>query len=123
VAKRLYVLPTSSNILVRTIISRQLQSAAEAELLKNTPVIDINDLYGEADKAFEALSILLGQAEWFFGGDAPTLFDASVFAYTHLLLHETMRWKEKRLVRTVRKRANLVEHRNRLLVRYFGQYQ
>jgi metaxin len=97
-----------------------LQSAAEAEILKITSVIDVNDLYSEADKAFEALSIMLDENEWFFGGDAPTLFDASVFAYTHLLLDERMRWKEERLVRTVMKRVNLVEHRDRLLVRYFA---
>jgi metaxin len=103
------------------VISRQLQSAAESELCKNSPVIDINDLYSEADKAFEALSIFLGHDEWFFGCDSPTLLDASVFAYTHLLLDERMRWKGQRLVRMVRKRVNLVEHRDRLLVRYFSE--
>jgi metaxin len=85
-------------------------------------VIDVDDLYSEAEKAFEALSILLGGDLWFFGaGDGPTLFDASVFAYTHLILDEKMGWKEKRLVRTLRKRENLVEHRERLLVRYFDE--
>jgi metaxin len=84
-------------------------------------VIDVDDLYSEAEKAFEALSILLGGDLWFFGGDRPTLFDASVFAYTHLILDEKMGWKEKKLVRALRKRENLVEHRERLLVRYFDE--
>jgi len=119
VAQRLYVQPISNTILVRTTISYQLRAAAEAELLKYGSVIDVNDLYSEADKAFDALSILLGGDQWFFGGETPTLFDASVFAYTQLLLDEKMGWKEKRLVRAIRKRENLVRHRERLLVRYF----
>jgi metaxin len=119
VAHRLYVQPISSNILVRTTISHQLRAAAEAELLKYGSVIDVDDLYSEAGKAFDALSILLGEDQWFFGGETPTIFDASVFAYTQLLLDEKMGWKEKRLVRAIRKRENLVRHRERLLVRYF----
>jgi metaxin len=119
VACPLYVFPTSSHPLVRASISHQLRSAAEAELLKNTSIIDTDDLYSEADKAFEALSILLGEDSWFFGSDKPALFDASVFAYTQLLLDD-LGWKEKKLCRALRRRANLVQHRERLLVRYFG---
>lgn len=106
---------------MRTVISHQLHAAAEAELLNYSSVINVDDLYSEADKAFEALSILLGEDQWFLGGETPTLFDASVFAYTQLLLDEKMGWKEKRLVRSVRKRENLVSHRERLLVRYFDE--
>jgi metaxin len=106
VAYRLYVSPTSSNSLVQTIISHQLRSAAEAELLKHASIIDIDDIYSEADKAFEALSVLLGDDSWFFGNEKPALFDASVFAYTHLLLRERMGWKEKKLVRMLRRRNN-----------------
>jgi metaxin len=120
VTQRLYVQPISSNTLVRTTISHQLRAAAEAELLKYCSVIDVDDLYSEADKAFKALSILLGEDQWFFGDEMPTLFDASVFAYTQLLLDEKMGWKEKKLVRTIRERENLVRHRERLLVRYFN---
>lgn len=120
VAYPLYVASTSSNPIVRTSIAHQLQAAAEAELLKNTPVIDTDDLYSEADKAFEALSILLGEDSWFFGNDKPALFDASVFAYTQLLLDDDLGWKEKKLCRALRVRDNLVRHRERLLVRYYG---
>jgi metaxin len=115
VAYPLYVSPTSSNPLVRASISHQLRVAAEAELLKHTSIIDTDDLYSEADKAFEALSILLGEDSWFFGNN-----DASVFAYTQLLLDDELGWKEKKLCRALRRRANLVQHRDRLLVRYFG---
>jgi metaxin len=129
---------------VRASIAAQLQSAASAELLKssgNGGVIDIKDIYAEAEKAFEALSILLGDGEWFFSGcedddggkgkgvrkggkggqagDEPTVFDAEVFAYTHLLLDWEMGWREKRLVRAVKKWENLVEHRDRVLRRYY----
>lgn len=120
VAYPLYVASASSNPLVRASISHQLRSAAEAELLKNSSIIDIDDLYSEADKAFEALSILLGDDPWFFGCDKPTLFDASIFAYTQLLLDEKMGWKEQKLCRALQRRENLVQHRKRLLVCYFG---
>ncbi|KAH6722177.1 hypothetical protein BKA61DRAFT_666921 [Leptodontidium sp. MPI-SDFR-AT-0119] len=120
VAYPLYVASTSSNPIVRASISHQLRNAAEAELLKHTPVIDTDDLYSEADKAFEALSILLGEDSWFFGNGKPALFDASVFAYTQLLLDDDLGWKEKKLCRALRVRDNLVQHRERLLVRYYG---
>ncbi|KAG9232298.1 hypothetical protein BJ875DRAFT_443305 [Amylocarpus encephaloides] len=120
VAYPLYVSSTTTNPLVRASISHQLISAAEAELLKNSSIIDIDDLYSEADKAFEALSILLGDDPWFFGSDEPTLYDASVFGYTQLLLDDGMGWEEKKLCRALRRRTNLVQHRERLLVRYFG---
>lgn len=120
VAYPLYVSATSSNLLVRTSISHQLRAAAETELLKHASIIDTDDLYSEADKAFEALSILLGQDSWFFGNKKPALFDASVFAYTHLLLDDKMGWKENKMSRALKTRDNLVQHRERLLARYYG---
>ena len=80
----------------------------------------MDDIYSEADKAFEALSILLGEDTWFFDNDRPALFDASVFAYTQLLLDDELGWKEKKLCQVLRRRDNLVQHRERLRVRYFG---
>ncbi|CAL3972504.1 hypothetical protein PZA11_004392 [Diplocarpon coronariae] len=120
VAYPLYVSPTSSNPLVRASISHQLRAAAEAELLKHTSAIDTDDLYSEADKAFEALSILLGEDAWFFGSGKPALFDASVFAYTQLLLDDELGWKEQKLCRALRARDNLVQHRERLRARYYS---
>jgi metaxin len=121
VAYPLYILPTSTNLLVRLSLSHTLRTAATAELLKHSPVIDANDLYSEADKAFEALSSLLGNDDWFFGETHPTLFDASVFAYTQLLLDERMQWTDGKLPAALRRRGNLVEHRERVLARYFGR--
>ncbi|RKF81946.1 Metaxin-1 [Golovinomyces cichoracearum] len=121
VAYPLYVSSVSSNPLVQSSISYQLRAAAEAELLKYSPVIDTVDLYSEADKAFEALSTLLGNDAWFFGNKNPALFDASVFAYSQLLLDEDMEWKETKLCRALRSRGNLVQHRERILERYYGE--
>jgi metaxin len=41
------------------------------------------------------------------------LFDASVFAYTHLLLDESLNWQNTRLVDSLKKSGNLVQHRQR----------
>ena len=96
----------------------QLQQAARDELLKTSRYIDAADLEGDAANAFEALSALLGEDEHFFGRPNPGLFDASVFAYTHLILNEELGWKQNRLAQLLRKHNNLVQHRERLL-RFF----
>jgi metaxin len=96
--------------------------AAEAELVKHCPSIDMDSLYAEAERALEALSVVLGWNEWFFGRAAPGLFDSSVFAYTHLLLDSNMGWKEDRLVKSVQKWENLVQHRERILDRYLASH-
>ena len=73
----------------------------------------------EAEDAFDALETLLGEDEWFFRQQRPTLFDASVFAYTHLILDENMEWKDNKLGGQLGKRENLVQHRNRVLEMYY----
>lgn len=72
-----------------------------------------------AEEAFEALSILLGARPWFFGERSPTLFDASVFAYTHLILDEAMEWKKNKMSEQLKKWENLVQHRESILQMYF----
>ena len=76
-------------------------------------------LYKESEKAFFALSSLLGDDVYFFHADKPGLFDASVFAYTHLLLDEALAWQETRLVNILKKQGNLVRHQQRILQTYF----
>lgn len=104
--------------------ARALQQAALAELLKQSAVVNADDLHRQADEAFAALDMLLGEDEWFFGASQPGLFDASVFAYTHLLLEEELgmggEWVDGRLRDAVRARKGLVAHRGRVLERYFG---
>ncbi|CAG8003047.1 unnamed protein product [Penicillium salamii] len=115
VARRLYVDPATSNSLVRATLGHQLQQAARDELLKTSQYIDAADLEGDANGAFEALSTLLGEDEHFFGRPNPGLFDASVFAYTQLILDDTMGWKRNRLGQLLQEHPNLVQHRERLL--------
>ena len=119
VAERLYIDPTSRNPFVRLALSYQLRQAARAELRKHAPVIDVEGVFMEAEKAWEALSGLLGDDTYFFAQERPGLFDASVFAYTHLLLDGGTAWADTRMQRGLRKWTALVEHRERLLGIYF----
>jgi len=127
IAEPLYILPLSTSPLVRLTTARDLRAAVEAELLKHAAVIDVEALYRDAEDAFEALEQLLGQDEWFFGNEKPGLFDASVFAYTHLLLMGEgdaygllgKGWVDTRLRDIVLQRTGLVRHRERLAAMAF----
>ncbi|KAL8736108.1 MAG: hypothetical protein Q9181_002549 [Wetmoreana brouardii] len=120
VARSLYIEPSTSSSPVRYALSNTLRAAALAEIHKSStsPVVDIDALYRESDNAFSALSELLGDDDWFFGKNAPGLLDAAVFAYTHLLLDESMSWKtaEEKLGEGLREGRwkNLVEHRKKI---------
>lgn len=76
-------------------------------------------IYQWSDKAFEALSELLGDDDYYFGEKKPGLFDASVFAYTNVILDEGLAWKDERMVEGLLTCPNLVEHRLRILEAYF----
>ncbi|KAK5124682.1 hypothetical protein LTR85_001395 [Meristemomyces frigidus] len=119
--QRLYIAPCSSNYFVRMSIAYQLRGAAETELVKssasNTLVKD--DIMRDAAGAFEALATLLGGDAWFFGQEKPGLFDAGVFAYTHLVLDDGMKWQENKLAEMVRRHTSLVRHRDRIAKAYF----
>ena len=93
--------------------------AAEAELLKQANVVDVEALYRESEKAFSALSTLLGEEKYFFGEEKPSLFDASVFAYTNVLLCTDLQWQDRRLVEGLKPCVNLVDHRERILERFY----
>ena len=62
----------------------------------------------------------MGRDEYFFGGEIPGLFDASVFAYTHILLDENLDWKDARLTLSLKQYGNLVEHQRRIVEGWFG---
>ncbi|PSN66416.1 hypothetical protein BS50DRAFT_589150 [Corynespora cassiicola Philippines] len=121
IAEPLYILPTSNNSFVRLRISHELRDAAEKELLKFSAVINVEELYKQAEEAFTSLEMALGSDEWFFGASRPGLFDASVFAYTHLLLDERLGkgWLDTRLRDVLLQRKSLVNHRNRILTAYY----
>ncbi|KAL4879405.1 hypothetical protein BJY04DRAFT_95530 [Aspergillus karnatakaensis] len=114
VARRLYVDPSTTNSLVRSALAAQLQQAARDELLKSSTYIDVGVLEAEAAEAFEALSTLLGDKTHFFDRPNPGLFDASVFAYTHLILDQSIGWKYNRLQKLLSQHENLIQHRERL---------
>lgn len=115
VARRLYVDPSTTNSAVRSVLAAQLQQAARDELLRSSSYIDVSALEAEAAEAFEALSTLLGDKTYFFDRQKPGLFDASVFAYTHLIMDQKMGWKYNRLEQLLSQHRNLVQHRERLL--------
>jgi len=121
IAEPLYILPTSSNPFVRLTIAKELRTAAEKELLKFSTVIAAETLYNQAEEAFAALDMLLADDDWFFGAARPGLFDASVFAYTHLLLDEGLGkgWLDTRLRDALMSRKRLTTHRDRILTIYF----
>ena len=107
--------------MVRLTIARDLRLAAEKELLKHSAIISAETLYNQAEEAFAALESLLGDDKWFFGAERPGLFDANVFAYTHLLLDDGLGkgWLDTRLRDTLMSRQRLVTHRNMILEKYF----
>jgi metaxin len=123
IAEPLYILPTSGNPFVRLTVARELRQAAEKELAKFSTVVNAETLYNQAEEAFAALETLLGKDDWFFGASGPGLFDASVFAYIHLLLDDGLGkgWLDTRLRDTLMTRKRLISHRNRILDTYFSK--
>lgn len=118
----LYIAPASASQIIRRTKLHQLRQAAEAEILKSigTPAVDASTLYDLAKHAFRALDDMLGDNDWFFGTPAPTIFDATVFSYTHPLLDENLHWENQELTDIVMAYPNLVDHRNRILLKYWG---
>lgn len=119
VAAPLYISTASSNVIVQLALGKQLQQAVRDELIKYMGIIDGQELLEGADKAFEALSTLLGDDDFFFGYEKPGLFDANVFAYTHLLASDQMEWKNTTMKGYFTQYDNLVGHRHRLEADYF----
>jgi metaxin len=119
VAWPLYVASASSSYPVRLSLAKQLQSAAREELLKSNTVIDPEELFAQAEQAFEALSTLLSDKKFFFGQTTPGLFDASLFAYTQIILDEGLHFKNPTLRHALQKHDNLVRHRDRLIRGFF----
>ena len=81
-------------------------------------------LFEQADEAFEALAVRLDSDgnKWLSGRETPGLADATLFAYTHLLLDEGMGWADETLVEMVKAREgreSVVRHRDRILELYY----
>lgn len=118
---RLYVEPCSSSSFVQLAISQQLQSAAASELAKSSysSTITEADVMRDAANALSALSELLAEDRWFFGQEQPSMLDASVFAYTQLILDGGLQWGENELAKRTSQHQNLVNHRDRILNKFF----
>ncbi|KAJ4418364.1 hypothetical protein N0V82_005645 [Gnomoniopsis sp. IMI 355080] len=106
--------------------------------LSGRTVLDPGKIYAAARRAMAALETLLGQNTedhaWFFDAARPTLFDAHVFSYTHLILNDDYIlpnvgkdvskssmdfWSDKTLREIVRDCPRLVEHAETMLKTYW----
>ncbi|KAK5992404.1 hypothetical protein PT974_05808 [Cladobotryum mycophilum] len=125
----LYLLPSNlpllttlylpSSPLLQLPVLQSLLTAANSEILKTTrrSLISPSQLLADAETALRALSTLLAADDWFFSPSEPGLFDAEVFAYTHLILDDSLGWCDNSLAQCVSKFDNLVAHRQRLYER------
>ena len=120
VAWPMYVSSASNSYPIQTSLAYQLQNAARDELLKTNTVVDAQELYAKADKAFQSLSTLLGDNKFFFAQSTPGLFDASLFAYTQIILDDQLDWKSTALKLVLQNHDNLVRHRARLIRGFFS---
>ncbi|ETI24030.1 hypothetical protein G647_03399 [Cladophialophora carrionii CBS 160.54] len=120
VAWPLYVASASSSYPVRLSLAKQLQSAAREELLKTNATIDPHDLYAQAEQAFQALSTLLADNQFFFGQTTPGLFDASLLAYTQIILDDSLEFRKPKLKLALQPYDNLIRHRDRLIRGFFS---
>jgi len=120
VAWPLYIASASTSYAVRSSLSRHLRNAAREELLKTYTIIDGLELFAKAEEAFQSLSTLLGKDQFFFGQTTPGLFDASLFAYTQVILDDDLEWKTPTLKKALQRYDNLVQHRARLVRGFFS---
>jgi metaxin len=134
-AQTLYISPATASAVAQASLRHTLTAAArEQVLLAASPAdtLDVDDVYARAAAAFEAFALVLAPEaggegrpdDWVLGGDGrggPTLLDAALFAYTHLLLDEAMGWRDRRLVRCVGRWEVLARHRERVLRACWGE--
>ncbi|QSL64319.1 hypothetical protein MERGE_001619 [Pneumocystis wakefieldiae] len=92
----------------------QLQNQVRKRLSvrQKTGLLNAKEVYTDASYALHALSIKLGQDNWFFGAEDPSYIDATLFAYTHLVL--SINLPDDTLAREIKKHENLVKHAERV---------
>ncbi|EPE10196.1 dash complex subunit dad4 [Ophiostoma piceae UAMH 11346] len=139
VASRLYADAASSSMFVRASLTGQLQAAAAAEVWgasTATPTaFAVAHIYKDAAVALSAVQSVLEEndddAPFLFNRKEPTILDAAVFSYTHLLLEDDdqadnanaskrFRWHNSELSNLVRGHPLLVQHRDTIADRYWG---
>ncbi|KAF3933118.1 Metaxin-2 [Dactylella cylindrospora] len=106
---------------VTALLGLQMRQAALETILKGTedPKITGKVLYARAEEAWAALSALLGKNKWFFNGQDAGLFDASIFAYTHLILRLDWTGGGRALAEGLIKHSNLVNHEQRIRSKWY----
>ncbi|KAF8477041.1 hypothetical protein BDZ91DRAFT_843774 [Kalaharituber pfeilii] len=84
----------SATSFIYPLISSELRASALSQLKQRHPgLIDRTAILADAALALDALSGLLGNDEWFFGGKVPGLMDAAAFGYLHVII--TGEWEEE----------------------------
>lgn len=121
VARKLYVETSSSNSMVRAALAHQLQTAAREQVLRTRSRIDAEEIYEAADSAFSALATALSDNSFSSKTNSPSLFDVTLFSYTHLLLRfgqnsqSLIRWSNTALLDILLQHEKLVSHSQRVL--------
>lgn len=95
------------------------QIKKKLSIRQKTGFLNGKEIYVDASHALHALSIKLGQDVWFFGAKSPSFIDATLFAYTHLILSTNL--PDDTLIHEIRKYKNLVEHSKRIYNMYFSE--
>ncbi|KAK6507292.1 hypothetical protein TWF481_005737 [Arthrobotrys musiformis] len=107
---------------IPTILGSQMRQAAIDAIRKSSSSPSLpsgTEIYTKALEAFKALSTLLGHDTWFFGASEAGIFDAEVFAYTHLLLNLEIEGSGGVVVEGLREFDNLAGHEERITRRWF----
>lgn len=94
------------------IIPRMERSTKMNEMLAIQPVLRSDFIYKEVAAAFESLSVILGDGNYFFG-DQPSVLDSSLFACLSITL--SPEFKNTRIASAV-SQTNLVAFHQRILV-------
>ncbi|KAI7872531.1 hypothetical protein BDF14DRAFT_1877738 [Spinellus fusiger] len=71
---------------IHSILAYQKQQKTTQYLLADHDTLVREEIYSDALHALEALSIQLGDNDYFFNASEPTWVDAVVFAYLHIIL-------------------------------------
>ncbi|KAG4303624.1 hypothetical protein PCANB_000044 [Pneumocystis canis] len=99
---------------IRELIKWQLCRKIKKRLSdrQKTGLLNLNEIYADAAHALDAVAIRLGEDIWFFGAKNPTFIDATLFAYTYLVLSTQL--PGNTLMHALKKHTNLIDHATRL---------
>ncbi|KAI8880481.1 hypothetical protein K501DRAFT_335374 [Backusella circina FSU 941] len=105
---------------VDKVVSFKQQNKVVQSLLADRDILVREEIYQDAAKTLEALSVKLGDNTYFFGSSEPTWLDAVVFSHLHCILSmpqivdgqftDEERQQASTLHKLVRKHENLVKY-------------